>query len=266
MVTKTIRVQTEQKLFEKVNAIKSRAREAETQTAVELKRTLPVYFLPRATGAEIATQIEEDELFDFDTEVEPILQVIVGRTIQTSVLELSEEFELLQARMRQDSYEKIRQAEIMEARRLEAADMRRQEEKKRRIQQERSRLEITRIALEKTMSVKIAKDMFSTLCFDACKELGLKGFFRDPVIVEFEQIYVPNLIREAIALHEATEKRLDEICEYIFEEPVKMEDQKMKEVMEERAKKAEVDNVMHAIISELHRLQQPYVDGNTSIS
>jgi hypothetical protein len=36
-----------------------------------------ILFLPQI-GMDVATQIEEGELFNFDTEVEPILEVLVG--------------------------------------------------------------------------------------------------------------------------------------------------------------------------------------------
>ena len=34
------------------------------------------------TGVDAATQVEDGELFDFDAEVEPILEVLVGKTLE----------------------------------------------------------------------------------------------------------------------------------------------------------------------------------------
>ena len=274
MVTKTIRVQTETKLFEKVYFQKGKDREAETQTAVEFRNPLPVHFIPRSSGTEMATQIEEDELFDFNEAVEPVLEKLVGRTIETAVLELLEEAQLAKIRSQQQSFEKLRQSEIMEVRRLEAAETRKQEEKQRRIQQERCRIEITRIALDKMMSVKVAKDMFSNVCMDACRDLGNKGFFRDPILVELEKIYVPDLIQEAAKLYYQREKEIADLCDYIFKEPVKEPDYTMIRVLEEMDKKVEVNNALHAIMVEMKRLQaipapevsilsqEPYEDNN----
>ena len=41
-------------------------------------------FKPKEAGVDIFTQIEENDkdLFDFDLEVEPIIEVIVGRTLE----------------------------------------------------------------------------------------------------------------------------------------------------------------------------------------
>lgn len=93
-------------------------------------------------GVEVATQVEDHELFDFRLEVEPILQVIVGKTLEQSQLELREEDEkILEARHKVSYiyssgakvikmlFEKVRNAELMVTQRKEAAHIRKQEEK-----------------------------------------------------------------------------------------------------------------------------------------
>ena len=44
----------------------------------------------------MATQIEDYELFDFVLEVEPILQVLVGKTLEQAQTELREEDERIE--------------------------------------------------------------------------------------------------------------------------------------------------------------------------
>ena len=39
-------------------------------------------FIPMKTGVDIETQIYDGDLFDFDAEVEPILEVLVGKTLE----------------------------------------------------------------------------------------------------------------------------------------------------------------------------------------
>eukprot|EP00960_Hanusia_phi_P039669 753975-Hanusia_phi.AAC.5 len=60
-------------------------------------------------------QIFEGELFDFDFEVEPILQVIVGKTLEQSLMEVLEEEELKNMRAHQEEFDQIRAAELAEA-------------------------------------------------------------------------------------------------------------------------------------------------------
>ena len=52
----------------------------------------PVY-IPKHPGCEIATQIEDGEIFDFDLEVQPILQVLIGGSLIQAKYELIEEHE-----------------------------------------------------------------------------------------------------------------------------------------------------------------------------
>jgi hypothetical protein len=51
-------------------------------------------YVPKKTGIDAFTQVENDELFNFEREVEPIVQVLITKTIEQSLLELEEEIEL----------------------------------------------------------------------------------------------------------------------------------------------------------------------------
>lgn len=52
-------------------------------------------FVPLKSGVDSATQIYEGELFDFDVEVEAILEVLVGKVVEQGWMEVLEEEELL---------------------------------------------------------------------------------------------------------------------------------------------------------------------------
>jgi radial spoke head protein 3 len=68
-------------------------------------------------------------LFDFDIEVKPILEVLVGKTIEQSLIEVMEEEELATLRQQQREYEELRNAEKVEQQRLEEQERRLREEK-----------------------------------------------------------------------------------------------------------------------------------------
>lgn len=69
------------------------------------------------------------KLFDFDLEVKPILEVLVGKTIEQSLLEVMEEEELADLRKQQREFEELRNAEKVEQQRLEEQERRLREEK-----------------------------------------------------------------------------------------------------------------------------------------
>jgi hypothetical protein len=52
-------------------------------------------YIPNEKGSEKATQIfdGDNDLFDFENEVEPVLQVLVGKAIEHSRIEVIEDYE-----------------------------------------------------------------------------------------------------------------------------------------------------------------------------
>ena len=69
------------------------------------------------------------QLFDFDIEVKPILEVLIGKTVEQSLLEVMEEEELANLRSQQRAFEELRNAEHVEQQRLEEQERRHREEK-----------------------------------------------------------------------------------------------------------------------------------------
>merc|ERR1719293_525704 len=110
--------------------------EAETQTDFLLDRPPSPLFMPAKIGVDTETQIEEGELFDFDREVEPVLEILVGKTLEQSMMEVLEEEELESLRRHQEDFEKRRNTELFEVQRMEAAEKRRHDEMERRMQQQ----------------------------------------------------------------------------------------------------------------------------------
>lgn len=68
-------------------------------------------------------------MFDFDVEVKPILEVLIGKTVEQALLEVMEEEELAQLWAHQHAYAELRNAELAEVQRLEEQDRRYREEK-----------------------------------------------------------------------------------------------------------------------------------------
>merc|ERR1719214_397028 len=115
--------------------------EAETQTDFLLDRPPSPLFMPAKIGVDIDTQIEDGDLFDFDVEVEPVLEVLVGKTLEQSMMEVLEEEELESLRRHQEDFEKRRNAELQEVQRMESAEKRRNDELERRVQQQSAQRE-----------------------------------------------------------------------------------------------------------------------------
>jgi len=84
----------------------------EAQTDEFLPEPPAEQYQPQKTGMDVMTQVEDGELFDFEYEVEPILDVLINKTLEQSLMETEEEDEM--ERMKQFQSEWFeRQAKMM---------------------------------------------------------------------------------------------------------------------------------------------------------
>ena len=166
----------------------------ETQTQAFMDRPASPLFVATKTGKDISTQIENGDLFDFDLEVEPLLEVLVGKTIHVSMLELMQEEELEAIRREQEQFEDIRNVELAEVQRLEAEARRKAQEKDRRVAQEKQRV-ADRILLEEKIAARAYSNQYlASLHEGVINDLMDEGHFYDPVKKEIEEVFMADLI------------------------------------------------------------------------
>lgn len=194
-------VQTELYLEE----LSDRVEEADVdvQTDAFLDRPPSPLFVPAKTGMDVATQILEGDLFDFDIEVKPILEVLVGKTSEQALLEVMEEEELANLRAQQRAFEELRNAEYVEQQRLEEQDRRHKEEKERRMKQQREVLRKEKETADKLAARAFAQSYLSDLVPSVFGTLSDNGYFYDPVERDVEQGFMPWLM-------DAVEKELQQ--------------------------------------------------------
>ncbi|XP_060097583.1 radial spoke head protein 3 homolog [Heteronotia binoei] len=189
-----INVQTELYLEEIADRIIEVDMECQTDDFLNRPET-PLY-IPTKTGCDASTQIEEGELFDFNLEVKPILQVLVGKTIEQALLEVIEEEEIANLRAYQAAYHELLNAEKAEVQRLEEQERRHREEKERRMQQQ------TEVLLQQNkVKEKIAAQAFALQCLtDLIPSVfsGLRdhGYFYDTVERDIEKGFLPYLLKK----------------------------------------------------------------------
>lgn len=191
---KHVDVQTELYLEEIADRIIEADMECQTDAFLD-KPPTPL-FIPAKTGQDVATQIEEGELFDFDLEVKPMLEVLVGKTIEQALLEVMEEEELADLRATQYQYEELRNVELAEVQRLEEQERRHQEEKERRKQQQwevmHKHQETSQKIAARAFSQRYLSDLLPSV-FDSLKD---GGYFFDPVERDIELGFIPWLMNE----------------------------------------------------------------------
>jgi len=199
-----IDVQTELYLEELSDRIEEA--DVDCQTDPFLDRPPSPLFVPAKSGIDFATQILEGDLFDFDLEVKPILEVLVGKTIEQSLLEVMEEEELANLRSQQRVFEELRNAELVEQQRLEEQERRHREEKLRRMGQQRDFLNKEKETAEKIAARAFAQSYLSDLVPTVFGTLSEHGYFFDPVERDVEQGFLPWLMTEVHGELELTVK------------------------------------------------------------
>ncbi|XP_033090795.1 radial spoke head protein 3 homolog isoform X2 [Trachypithecus francoisi] len=168
----------------------------ECQTDAFLDRPPTPLFIPAKTGKDVATQILEGELFDFDLEVKPVLEVLVGKIIEQSLLEVMEEEELANLRASQREYEELRNSERAEVQRLEEQERRHREEKERRKKQQWEIVHKHNETSQKIAARAFAQRYLADLLPSVFSSLRDSGYFYDPIERDIEIGFLPWLMNE----------------------------------------------------------------------
>lgn len=95
--------------------------------------------------------------------MKPILEVLVGKTVEQSLLEVMEEEELANLRSQQRAFEELRNAELVEQQRLEEQERRHREEKVSRAHQTRLNLTLNIINCEFDLLITL-KELRNLVC------------------------------------------------------------------------------------------------------
>ena len=139
-------------------------------------------FVPQPRGIDMATQVQDSDLFDFDVEVEPILQTLVGSTLEKSLAEVIEELDLEEELQARDVFELVRVSERLECERVQLSDTRKEAERQRREVQNVKRQEEASVSVKKSAASSFAHTYVGDVVSDVFDNLDGAGFFFDPLI------------------------------------------------------------------------------------
>ncbi len=68
--------------------------EKDTQTEFKIEKKVMRHYMSEKVGLDRGTQIKDGEIFDFDYEVEPLLQALCGKSLEVSKMEVIQEEEI----------------------------------------------------------------------------------------------------------------------------------------------------------------------------
>ncbi|XP_076684799.1 radial spoke head protein 3 isoform X2 [Andrena cerasifolii] len=152
-----------------------------TQTDYFLDRPPTPQYCPDKVGEDVSTQIEPGDLFDFDFEVQPILELLVGKTIEQALIEVLEEEEIAALKEQQRKFLELRAAEKAEAQRLEEQERRLREEKDQRLRQHEKAMRAQRESEERVAAATLLTGYIAELLPAVLEGLKMSGFLLDEI-------------------------------------------------------------------------------------
>ena len=198
----------------------------------------PVLIWPKKTGIDVECQIEDGDLFNFDTEVQPLVHIIVSKTLEESRREVLEEEELNHMKQQQEKYKKTNKINDERIKSIENKEKERFKEHNRKKELKNKRNELTKIFQKKLQSRMKAKQYISKLKSDCYNSLSQRKTFKN----KEDNYYFTDLLPELQGLVNEFSKN-----DYLIVN-------KMKDMFSKR--KIENDKKMHeeSIIKEKNRL------------
>lgn len=185
--------------------------EEEVQTRDHIDRPQTPLFTPVKEGIDEETQIEPNELRDFDEDVEPIVNVLTFKTLEEARMEVLEEEEIKEMKQQQMEFERIRNRELTVVQKLENKEKRRLDEKQRRELEKEIRLEMGKVFQKKLMSCVYSKKTLSNLKNSSLTALEVNGLLRKPLKNEYQTKLLPFLHRQNEEIYNNEQIVLDEI-------------------------------------------------------
>jgi hypothetical protein len=194
-----IPVPLEQYLVEQETPIATRDESEQTDVfrPKPIEREYYTRNLPKKRGIDASTQIEpEDNLFDFDWEVEPLLNVLIGKTLELGLMEVEEEAELEAIREDKANYMAKRAQERDEQFAAEAAEVKREQEKNVYKKEEQGRVQAEAEVAAKVFTIQSVKMLIEKSKVTAFEEMEKQGLFYDPDWKMVNDTFMPWLYGE----------------------------------------------------------------------
>lgn len=175
--------------------------EVEVQTELLPPRPQSPLIWPEKTGIDIETQIEDGDLFNFDEEVSPLVNVIISKTLEESRREVLEEEERAEIKAQTKLYEEIEKEDQRRVERLESKEKERYEQKLKQKAEKAIRIQMTKIFQRKLCSRTIAKQFLCPLRDTSVKTLEQHSIFKNPEVNAYFTTLLPEVENLAETYH-----------------------------------------------------------------
>lgn len=146
-------------------------------------------YIPRKTGVDVASQVAIADVFDYDVHVQPILQVVIDKILEQSLMEVREEEELLNMRVHKKELEVKREGEDKVSHAREDEERRQYLAKEKRLAEAKVRSDEEKEAMKRVASKRIAQAYLKQLENRVIDNLTGRGLFVDPTVMEVQAFF-----------------------------------------------------------------------------
>jgi hypothetical protein len=163
------------------------------QTEILPKRPVSPCPWPEKKGIDTETQIDDGELFNFDVEVAPLVQVIVSKTLEDSRREVLEEEEMKNIDFQMNKFKLKKKEENDKIKEFENEEKKRFNERLKKKKEKENKIEITKMFQQKLITRKIAKQYVNNLIQNSYKNLEKRGILKTADANDFYTELLPEI-------------------------------------------------------------------------
>lgn len=171
--------------------------EVEVQTDPLPPKEQEKFEWPAYTGIEVGTQIEDNDLFNFDKEVKPLVQIIVSKIIEESRREVLEEEEREEIKRSMLKYQQLNKEDAERVKNIEEMEKKRFEERLKKKEEKIKRVQLAKVFQKKLVCRTISKSYLGNLLHNTLDVLGKRGKFKSKEVDEYFTLLLPNLFNIA---------------------------------------------------------------------
>ncbi|EAR87043.2 radial spoke 3 protein (macronuclear) [Tetrahymena thermophila SB210] len=183
-------------LTDNINTIPPIQAEIDCQTDDFIPKPPSPKYVPKKTGIDAYTQVEDYELFDFDREVTPIVDVIVTKTLEQSMLEIEQDEEILNMRKFKRQYDHRRDAEKKKTFQIYEREVNTMKEKDRLLDLYRQKENQKIDCLHRVQNYSIARNYLRDVKVNAISKLYNAGYYPNDLKISIETDFIDWLVEE----------------------------------------------------------------------
>lgn len=169
-----------------------------TQTGPLLELPPPLPYVPVRVGVDAGTNMDGD-LFDYDADVKPLLDVLVAKTLEQAQVEVEREDELAAIARDLKTKTKVRDARLREVADLEQDERARLREKQDVLQDNYAKLDARVCLNRKIAAAQIMDIVLPDIFDDIFDHFDARGTWVSPTVYDIRSVVLPHVYKQVDA-------------------------------------------------------------------